>query len=410
MKVTFKKDEYVLLDDTNKIIANYIVTKGAKGDTGAGEDNIIEDVKVNNNSLPVTSKSVNIDLTGYVEKETGKGLSTNDYTTAEKTKLAGIEASADVNVIENIKVNGVAQTVTNKAVDISVPINTSDLTNDSDFVTSTDLASHLVNVGTEVDEDYRVNFIRQVNNILPKGTIYTLSTGSVSLNFKVPKANTQYTMKTNLPETTGLALVFFGSGADAQVSSDVNGVWVGSPRTMTSDANGYVTIAFRYLSGFSSIKLSDYWYTLAEGTLGVDYIVPSINVDGEEIYSKGTTIYDGGTTGSDLSSPISFSDSLANYERIEIYYGTSRPYYISTFYSNYGQHQYFEPSLQFYYLNNADSSFYIYITLLTISQSAMELHSSRGSRTVTISSNGTITNTKSTTSSTIKIYKVIGYK
>lgn len=163
MNVTFKKDEYVLLDDTNKIIANYIVTKGAKGDTGAGEDNIIEDVKVNNNSLPVTSKSVNIDLTGYVEKETGKGLSTNDYTTTEKNKLAGIEASADVNIIENIKVNGVAQTVTNKAVDISVPVNTSDLNNDSDFVTSTDLASHIVNVGTEVDEDYRVNFIKSKN-------------------------------------------------------------------------------------------------------------------------------------------------------------------------------------------------------------------------------------------------------
>ena len=265
-------------------------------------------------------------------------------------------------------------------------------------------------VGTDVDNRSRVNFIRQVNNILPKGTIYTLTDGSISLNFKVPKANTQYTMKTNLPATDGLALVFFGSGADAQVNSATNGVWVGSPRTMTSDANGYVTIAFRYLSGYSSIKLGDYWYTLAEGTLGVDYIVPSINVDGEEIYSKGVTLYNGGTTGSDLSSPISFSDSLANYERIEIYYGTSRPYYISTFYSNYGQHQYFEPSLQFYYLNNADSSFYIYITLLTISQSAMELHSSRGSRTVTISSNGTITNTKSTTSSPIKIYKVIGYK
>lgn len=31
-----------------------------------------------------------VDLSGYVQKETGKGLSTNDFTTAEKTKLAGI--------------------------------------------------------------------------------------------------------------------------------------------------------------------------------------------------------------------------------------------------------------------------------------------------------------------------------
>ena len=34
----------------------------------------------------------------FVAKEAGKGLSTNDYTTAEKTKLGGIEEGAQVNV------------------------------------------------------------------------------------------------------------------------------------------------------------------------------------------------------------------------------------------------------------------------------------------------------------------------
>ena len=34
-------------------------------------------------------------LAGKVDKEAGKGLSTNDYTTAEKTKLGGIEAGAN---------------------------------------------------------------------------------------------------------------------------------------------------------------------------------------------------------------------------------------------------------------------------------------------------------------------------
>lgn len=38
------------------------------------------------------------DISGKVDKETGKGLSTNDYTTAEKEKLAGIAAGAEVNV------------------------------------------------------------------------------------------------------------------------------------------------------------------------------------------------------------------------------------------------------------------------------------------------------------------------
>ena len=39
-----------------------------------------------------------VDLSGYVQKETGKGLSTNDYTTNDKNKLDGIEAGAEVNV------------------------------------------------------------------------------------------------------------------------------------------------------------------------------------------------------------------------------------------------------------------------------------------------------------------------
>ncbi len=38
------------------------------------------------------------DLNNKVDKETGKGLSTNDYTTTEKNKLAGIASGAEVNV------------------------------------------------------------------------------------------------------------------------------------------------------------------------------------------------------------------------------------------------------------------------------------------------------------------------
>lgn len=101
----------------------------------------------------------------FVGKETGKGLSTNDYTTAEKTKLSGIETGAQVNVIESItingttatisdknasatiqagaidtiSVNGTQQTITNKNVDISVPTKVSDLTNDSGYQTASDV-------------------------------------------------------------------------------------------------------------------------------------------------------------------------------------------------------------------------------------------------------------------------------
>lgn len=44
---------------------------------------------------PVQSAAIYTALAGKVDTETGKGLSTNDYTDAEKTKLGGIEANAN---------------------------------------------------------------------------------------------------------------------------------------------------------------------------------------------------------------------------------------------------------------------------------------------------------------------------
>lgn len=61
-------------------------------------------------------------LGGKVDTVSGKGLSTEDYTTAEQTKLSGIEAGAEVNTIETVKVNGTTLTPdANRAVDITVP-------------------------------------------------------------------------------------------------------------------------------------------------------------------------------------------------------------------------------------------------------------------------------------------------
>lgn len=91
-----------------------------------------------------------VDLTGYVQKEEGKGLSTNDYTNEEKSKLAGIAAGAQVNVLEGVKVNGTpAEIGGDKTVDISVP--TGALAS-KDQVSETDLDSALaekVNAASE---------------------------------------------------------------------------------------------------------------------------------------------------------------------------------------------------------------------------------------------------------------------
>lgn len=64
-----------------------------------------------------------------------------NYTLGEKGKLASVESGAEENVIENIKVNGVSQSVVSKEVDLTVPTKTSDLTNDSGFITSVPVSS-----------------------------------------------------------------------------------------------------------------------------------------------------------------------------------------------------------------------------------------------------------------------------
>lgn len=78
-------------------------------------------------------------FTGKVDKVDGKGLSSNDYTSDEKTKLANIATGAQVNVLEGIQKNGVTISITNKIANISVPTKTSDITNDSGFITAADV-------------------------------------------------------------------------------------------------------------------------------------------------------------------------------------------------------------------------------------------------------------------------------
>lgn len=79
-------------------------------------------------------------LADKVDKVTGKGLSSEDYTTAEKTKLAGIAAGAEANVQSDwSQADTTADDyIKNKP---SIPTATSDLNNDSGFIVDTDLAA-----------------------------------------------------------------------------------------------------------------------------------------------------------------------------------------------------------------------------------------------------------------------------
>lgn len=57
-------------------------------------------VKVSDESADLSS--IKNQLSNKVDKVSGKGLSTNDYTAAEKQKLAGIAAQANKTTVENV--------------------------------------------------------------------------------------------------------------------------------------------------------------------------------------------------------------------------------------------------------------------------------------------------------------------
>ena len=62
---------------------------------------------------------------------------------AAETKLSGIEAGAQVNLIEGIQVNGANQTVAGKKVNIAVPIKVSDLSNDSKYQSESQVSASI---------------------------------------------------------------------------------------------------------------------------------------------------------------------------------------------------------------------------------------------------------------------------
>lgn len=86
-----------------------------------GEPNVIETVKVNGTALtPDANKAVDITVPDSVATTSADGL----MSSADKTKLDGVEAGADENVIETVKVNGRALTPdANKAVNVTYPGN-----------------------------------------------------------------------------------------------------------------------------------------------------------------------------------------------------------------------------------------------------------------------------------------------
>lgn len=93
--------------------------------------------------LLVTNK-----ISNKVDKVDGKGLSTNDYTNAEKTKLAGIADGAQRNVQPDWALTSGDGAIKNKP---TIPTKVSDLTNDSQYQSASEVNTKIIRMLDTLD-------------------------------------------------------------------------------------------------------------------------------------------------------------------------------------------------------------------------------------------------------------------
>lgn len=223
-----------------------------------GLDTGVSDVTVDGTSV-VTDGVAAVDLSGKVDKVSGKGLSTNDYTTTEKDKLAGIAAGAEVNqnAFSNVKVGTTTIVADGKTdtLELTAGSNislTPDDTNDKVTIAVTGIAS-----GAEVNQNAFSNVKVGSTTIaadtktdtleLAAGSNITLTPDATNDKVTIAASSPTYTSFTGKPtanQTPGFGSTFTIS----QISQSTTGQVSGTDRTVkipdtvaSSSANGLMS-------------------------------------------------------------------------------------------------------------------------------------------------------------------------
>ena len=180
-------------------------------------------------------------LGGKVDVESGKGLSTNDYTSEEKSKLSGIASGAQTNVIESVKVNGTKVEPSSKAVDISVPTKVSQLANDSGFQNATQVNSTISEKGYQTQSQVQSLINSAVGNI----------------------ASIKYEKVSSLPVTGSNSVIYLVAHSHGTQDIYDEYIWIADTKTFEKigntdiDLSGYVKKS--ELTAISTSDLSTMW-------------------------------------------------------------------------------------------------------------------------------------------------------
>ena len=237
-----------------------------------------------------------VELDKKVDKVEGMGLSSNDFTDALLVKLEGIEAGAQVNVIENISVAGTILDIVNKTVDIPVA------GLDNYGVVKSSTGANKVNVAT--DGTMSVNKIDINSVVVPIGEEIILnggnSTGAIKL-YTTRIGNYGYA-------SVSEALNHADNGDVVVLTENIN---LGSKNLVVNAENVTIDLAEKTVVANGSegaIKVEGGLTTLSgngnlNATLGADnYSMAIWAVDGTVVINDGlyTNATDGSDRGTDL--------------------------------------------------------------------------------------------------------------
>jgi len=241
---------------------------------------------------PVQNKVITDALANKVDKVTGKGLSTNDYTTTEKNKLAGIAEGAEVNVQSDWNATSGDAYIKNKPSLATVATSGSynDLSN-----------KPIIPVGTIVDTSMSTSSTNPVQNKVVTAVINGIDTRVQEIeDFFDEGAKLNLTIKSNQGTDSTISAVkatIEYDGQSVQAGSGVIGLPVFTDIKITfPDVEGYKTPApLEFTTGALPVvyevtyetELVNVTVTAWDGTSVVGQI---ITINGTQYTWDGTTI------------------------------------------------------------------------------------------------------------------------
>ena len=162
-KYVEKTDFNTLDSKVNQNISNINTLTDNKSDKVFYEYDIINYATNSSVSNAITGLAGDVlpELEKKVNKVDGKGLSTNDYTTAEKNKLSSIESGAQVNTITSVNNKTGAVTISKSDIGLENVSNTSDAAKPISTATQTalNLKADSNNVYTKSEVDSKISNI-----------------------------------------------------------------------------------------------------------------------------------------------------------------------------------------------------------------------------------------------------------